>query len=327
VPSSFKVAVLGGNGYSGQVLATLLKRDPQFEVFISGGRNDDPGEFVGKVDLAFLCLPHEVSLEWAPRYLAQGSNVVDLSGAFRLKTSSYPEWYGFEHHDRAHLERAVYGLQPFAKIPVWKKGGPPVLVANPGCYATAVQLLLAPLLKAKLINPETISISAKSGTTGAGRKASTDLLFSEISNSYYPYRTGRHQHWPEIVEGLGQYSGVSALRPAFVTELIPIDRGILVTAFLDWNLDLAPSARKISVLEQAWQEAFKGDRGFQLAKDDAAMNVKHVRGTNHFALRAVDAFGRVVAFCSIDNLMRGAASQALMNGARILGTSWREEAL
>jgi N-acetyl-gamma-glutamyl-phosphate reductase len=325
VTAPHKVAVLGASGYSGQVLCDLINRDPQFQLFASAGRVDDPAELLGKTELTFLCLPHEASLEWAPKFLEAGSSVVDLSGAFRLKTSSYPEWYGFEHHQPRYLSEAIYGLQPFAKIPIRKKGEKPVLVANPGCYATAVQLLLLPLLKAGLIDSGSISLSAKSGVTGAGRKASTDLLFSELFASYGPYKTGRHQHWPEIVEGLQTFSSEVSLKPTFATELIPIDRGILVTAFLDWKKSLPVSARNIAALELAWTEAFKGDSGFRLAKDDAAMNVKKVRATNHFSLRAVEAYGRIVAFSSIDNLMRGAASQALMNGARVLGIEWAEE--
>lgn len=320
-----KVAVLGASGYSGQVLCELIKRDSQFELFSSAGRQDDPAELLGKCEVVFLCLPHEASLEWAPKFLKAGASVVDLSGAFRLKTSSYPQWYGFDHGEPKLLSEAIYGLQPFAQIPQRKKNEPPVLVANPGCYSTAVQLLLQPLLKAGLIESSNISLSAKSGVTGAGRKATTELLFSELYASYSPYKTGKHQHWPEIVEGLRTFASGVSVSPTFVTELIPIDRGILVTAFLDWKKDLAAGDRSINAIEAAWSEAYKSDSGFRLAKDDAAMNVKKVRGTNHFALRAVEAYGRIVAFSSIDNLMRGAASQALMNGARILGVEWREE--
>jgi N-acetyl-gamma-glutamyl-phosphate reductase len=324
--AQFRAGVLGAQGYSGQVLVELLKKQKKFEVSALAGRADNPESLVGKVDVLFSCLPHEASLEWVPRFLEKGSSVIDLSGAFRLKNHDYADWYGFDHTQKKYLSESHYGLQPFAKVSPWKPGQKPVLVANPGCYATAVQLLLIPLLKSGLLNPQSIFLDAKSGTTGAGRKANQELLFSEIYSSFAPYKTGRHQHWPEIIEGCQSFSGPasSGIRPVFVTELLPVDRGISVCAFLDWNPKIAESERKIESLEQAWEQSYRSDPGFVLCREDAEMNIRKVRGTNHFRLRITEAYGRLIAFCAIDNLMRGASSQALMNANQLLGFETHE---
>ncbi len=315
----FRAGVLGAQGYSGQVLVDILKKHPKFNVQAIAGRSDQPESLLGKVDVIFCCLPHEASLEWVPRYLDSGVSVVDLSGAFRLKKHSYSEWYGFEHKEPELLKSAVYGLQPFATIPEWKRGAEPILIANPGCYATAIELLLIPLLKTKLIDATNIAIDAKSGTTGAGRKANQDLLFSEVYSSFYPYRTGRHQHWPEIVESCEAIAKVSGVGPALVTELLPVDRGISVCAFLEWADSVPESQKLVSTLEEAWTRAFEGDSDFVLCREDQEMNIRLVRSTNQIRLRATISYGRIVVFAAIDNLMRGAASQAVMNANLMMG--------
>lgn len=307
-----RVAIAGSTGYSGQELQILLRRHPGLRVEKLLGRDEDFSDLKAKIDLVFLCTPNETSLEWAPKLLALGISVIDVSGAFRLKQHSYPEWYGFEHSAPEWLRKSEYSLVPFSDLrPL--AAGEARLVANPGCFATSVLMALVPALKSGLIDPKHIVIDAKSGTTGAGRKAETRLLFSEIYGDFAPYKVGRHQHWPEIVEVCAELAGQS-IHPVFVTELLPVARGISSALFLRWK-----KVSSLAALVAYLTEAYKDSPEIRVSTDLAHTSLKEVTFTNRVNLVVSEAFGQPVIFSVIDNLQRGAAGQALQNANKLLG--------
>jgi N-acetyl-gamma-glutamyl-phosphate reductase len=321
-----KVGIAGLTGYSGQELQRLLARHSHFKFTRSFGREDTSKTLSpalkSEVDLVFLCTPAETSLDLAPKLLELGIHVVDLSGAFRLQKHGYSEWYGFEHRAPQALARAEFGLYPWKRIEPASASGPTRLVSNPGCFATAALMTLIPLARSGLVRLESLVIDAKSGSTGAGRKAETRLLFSEIYGDFGPYRIGRHQHWPEIVEGVAQYAGAQ-IAPLFVTELLPVDRGISLACYADWQ-DRSRT-QNLSELRGAFEEAYGQEPDVGLGGDEGALlSMKKVVGTNRVHISVHEAYGRVAIFASIDNLLRGASGQALMNANQLAGLSPHE---
>jgi N-acetyl-gamma-glutamyl-phosphate reductase len=319
------VAVVGASGYSGLELTRALARHPRVRLAAlfsdrwageaAGDRLPLPpaaaalrysalGEAAGlRADVAFLATPAEVSLELAPRLADRGVRVIDLSGAFRLEDRAlYPTWYGFEHSAPAWLAEARYGL------PELERGrlAGARLVCNPGCYATATALALAPLVKGGMVEPDGIAVAAMSGVTGAGRKASEDFSFCEIDEDLRAYRLGRHQHVPEIEQTVRRFAGRCGAI-SFTPHLVPIRRGILATC----ALRLRPGAATAD-LQAAWKEAYAGEPFVRILPADKVA-VKDVVRTNrvHLGL-AVDArAGVAVAVSALDNLVKGAAGQAI----------------
>jgi N-acetyl-gamma-glutamyl-phosphate reductase len=322
-----KVSVVGARGYSGLELVKLLLKHPGVELthayasqkfsltddllitsaakVICGVESDldqDPNSIV------FLATPAEFSMKWAPKLVAQGKQVIDLSGAFRLKQSSYSTWYGFEHTEAAALKCAVYGLCPFTGA--WSS--PQKLIANPGCYATAAALALVPLLKKGLIETDHIVIDAKSGTTGAGRKASEALLFSEVDGECLPYKVGKHQHLPEIVETVKQFTGAT-IEPHFTTHLLPVKRGIIASVYA------TSKTSDIAKIAAAYEEVSKADPLFRHGtKISQLAAMKQVVGTAYSHVSYELVGNKLYVFSVIDNLMKGAASQAVENLNRVL---------
>jgi N-acetyl-gamma-glutamyl-phosphate reductase len=259
-------------------------------------------------DVVFLATPAEVSLRLAPKIVEAGKKVVDLSGAFRLKKSDIHKWYGFTNTEPALLNEAEYGLAPFC--------GPSKsqsrLIANPGCYASAVSLALIPLLKHNLIDASHIAIDAKSGTTGAGRKASESLLFSEVDGDCLPYRVGHHQHFPEIQETVAKFSGAQ-INPHFVTNLLPCKRGIIATIMA------TSKTADVSAIEKAFNTEYAqyplvrhGQNVAQLAKLSGVVNTPFT----HISYTLTE--NKLYVFSVLDNLLKGAASQAVENFNRLL---------
>lgn len=314
-----RVGIAGATGYSGQELIDLLSRDKlNFEAPVLLGRDNFESANFRNLDIVFLCTPNEVSLEMAPKILAEGVSVIDLSGAFRLKKYSYEEWYGFEHTEKQWLRDSEYALYPWIKIPSLSEKKGPRLIANPGCYATAAQMTLIPLLKAGLVDPQHVYMDAKSGTSGAGRKAAVSLLYTEVSGEFRPYKIGKHQHWPEIVENVAILSGVPS-QPVFVTELLPIERGISIASFLEWHPKLDAADRTPEALLIAFQEAYASDPSLRVGTEESFASLKSVQRTNRISIQVGVAFGRPMVFTVIDNLQRGAAGQALMNAYQLAG--------
>ena len=329
-------AVVGASGYSGLELTRLLARHPRVQLVAlysdrwSDGTAGDrlpldgpaarlryrPLADGGSADaeVVFLATPAEVSADLAPRLLARGVRVVDLSGAFRLgEAALYPPWYAFEHPCPDLLAEARYGLPELARDGLAGAR----LVANPGCYATASALAIAPLVRAGLASPDGIALTGLSGVSGAGRKASEDYSFVEVDEDLRAYRLGRHQHVPEIEQTVARYGG--ACGPiSFTPVLVPLRRGILATAVLR-SAGSVTAADVGAALAQAY-----GNEPFVRAVAADRVLVKDVVRTNraHVGV-AVDArAGVLVATCAIDNLVKGAAGQAVQVMNAVL--SWPE---
>jgi N-acetyl-gamma-glutamyl-phosphate reductase len=242
--------------------------------------------------------------------------VIDLSADYRLRDGDlYERVYKHPHTDRKHLAEAVYGLpELFAKHIAGAR-----LVANPGCYPTAAALAIAPLLSRSLVKPTGIIINAASGVTGAGRTAKPEYHFPEVNEGFSPYSPGVHRHEPEIDQTLSTVRGAPT-KTLFVPHLLPIDRGILETIYLEPQDEDVTEAE----LYEAFAQAYESEPFVRIRTTDLP-NVKHVRDTNFcdLAVRLVGAPGsagrRAVVFSAIDNMIKGASGQAIQNMNLIFG--------
>lgn len=314
------VGIIGASGYSGIELTRLLLGHRQFRLsFVTSDRwvgqtiaakarlpstlpyvSNDAGLDAAKgCELVFLATPAETSLELAPKLRAMNVRVVDLSGAFRLRDlSKYPAFYKFEHTAPKLIDEAAYGLPELFREAVKGKA----FVANPGCYATAAALSLAPLLREKLIDEDSLVISAASGVSGAGRKASEEYGFMEIDHDFRAYRTLKHQHVPEIEQTLG------VPRLVFTPHLLPMKRGILNTSVAR----LKPGVTDAQV-QAAFKQAYANERLVSLVANADQVRIADVAKTPWCEVGASVDSTTVVAVTALDNLLKGAASQALQN--------------
>lgn len=331
---SARVGIVGVSGYAGTELARIVAGHPRLSLAAvvsdrwAGTALGDhlplsgepaalrvlPQEAAARLtglEVIFLCTPAEVSLELAPRALDGGARVVDLSGAFRLAAEDYPRWYGFPHPRPDLLVEACYSMPEAGASAAVRAAR---LVANPGCYPTASTLAVLPLLRAGVVERAGIIIDAKSGTTGAGRKASEDFSFSEVEGDFRAYRVLRHQHTPEIERALA-LSGCGTGRVTFTAHLLPTARGILATAYAR----LAPGQGAAEAA--AAVRSFVEGRPFLRAARPEAVRLQAVKGTNRVLLGADADPERSIAvgFGAIDNLVKGAAGQAVQNANLMLG--------
>jgi N-acetyl-gamma-glutamyl-phosphate reductase len=321
--AKLRVAVVGASGYSGSVAARLVATHDRLTLaFATSDKlagegvmsqlsmpGDETLRFVPNVtaleqadrcDAVLLATAADVSMQLAPALAERGKQVVDISGAFRLAASAYPRWYGFEHGAAGWLERAHYGLPELFGAPP-----PGAIVANPGCYPTPALLALAPLLRAGLIEPKGIVVDGKSGVTGAGRQVGEAYSFVEVDDDLRAYRILAHQHTPEIVRGLSH--AAADVGVTLTTHLLPIKRGLLVTCYA--RPRAGATAKRVA---ECLAEAYAG-AAFVRAVPPEQVMIKRVVGTN-FALVGVTADDdAVVAMGAIDNLLKGAAGQAIQN--------------
>jgi N-acetyl-gamma-glutamyl-phosphate reductase len=322
-----RVGVLGASGYTGGELVRLLLGHPGVELAFLGGRESvgrsladlhphlaatpaggrvvQPFDEAAELDVAFLALPRGRSAEAAPGLLEAGARVVDLGGDFRLPASAYPQWYGFEHPAPEWLGKAVYGLTERFRDRIRTAH----LVANPGCFPTPAVLGLAPLLEAGLLDPAPILVDGKTGVSGAGRDGGDAVSHAATEESVRPYRFPGHQHTPEMELALEAATGV-AVRIAFVPHLVPAVRGVLVTC-------AARVAGGVSTesLVDALTAAYADEPFVRVLGPGAMVDTKRVRGSNTAELQAaVDArTGTAVVVGAVDNLVKGAAGQAVQN--------------
>ncbi len=315
------VGIVGASGYSGLELSRILALHPRVELKLLGSDKwagetaarraglrgaagklkyapqEKCAELARECGVVFLATPAEASLQLAPRILDAGVRVIDLSGAFRLKDPAlYPKFYGFEHPRPDLLSEAAYGLPELTPPPAGTR-----LVANPGCYPTAAALALAPLIEAGLLTQDPLIVDAASGVTGAGRRSTEEYSFAELDGDFRAYRVLRHQHQPEIAQTLA--------RPlTFTPHLLPVKRGILATCYAR----LAPG-RKPAELRAAFMHKYSDAPFVDVLETPEQVTLKAVTGTNQCQVAVAAEDGVVVAISAIDNLVKGAAGQAVQN--------------
>jgi len=334
-----KTAVIGAPGYSGEELVRILAYHPRAQVAYASGREDrtekiqeifpylegaldiecrafHPEEAAKAADVIFLCLPHTVSMKYAGFFLERGKKVIDVSSDFRLKNpAEFQKYYGENHTDTANLKKAVYGLTEQNREEIRSA----TLVANPGCYPTGAALGLLPLIQKGIEWTGKCVIDAKSGATGAGRKAATSLLFSEVNENFKAYKVLNHQHEGEIGQTIrsGKLKNTSFV---FVPHLLPIDRGILSTIYIDL------ADKKIAkLLSSIYSEFYHREPFIHVMSPGRMPEVKNVRGTNqcHIGIAHRDD-GTAVILTAIDNLGKGAAGQAVQNMNLMFGLAETE---
>ncbi|OGQ94146.1 MAG: N-acetyl-gamma-glutamyl-phosphate reductase [Deltaproteobacteria bacterium RIFOXYD12_FULL_57_12] len=323
-----KVGIVGASGYTGVELARILNSHPLVELTVATSRSFSGrsladafpnlkglveivctdrkiADYAGDADLFFTAVPHQTAMEIVPALLNAGKKVVDLSADFRLADAGvYEQWYQ-PHTATTLLPEAVYGLPELHRLRIQQAR----LVANPGCYPTSVILGLAPLLKAGAVDPDTVVADSKSGTSGAGRSAQTATLFCEVADGFRAYKVGEHRHTPEMEQEISKLCG----RPVTITftpHLLPISRGILSTVYAS----LAPqlTQEKIATL---YSEFYKDEPFVRLCKAGSYPATQYVRGSNFcdIGFKIDSRTGRIVILSAIDNLVKGAAGQAVQN--------------
>ena len=330
------VAILGASGYTGAELMRLLVNHPLADVKVltadrSAGqpfsaiypqfayksnalpsltRWEDSRAAIEACDVTFCCLPHGTTQEIISLLASSApkTKIIDLSADFRLKdVAVYEKWYGKPHGAVDLQKEAVYGLTEMNRENI--RGAR--ILANPGCYPTAAQLPLIPLLKAGLISPEDIIIDAKSGTTGAGRAPKEAFLFCEVADGIHAYALASHRHAPEIEQGLTEAvgSGKDVLLN-FSPHLMPMSRGILETIYVK----LAPG-KTAKDLKAKLESTYANEAFVHVLAGSALPQTRHVRGSNNCLMNVVDDRipGRAIIVSAIDNLMKGASGQAIQN--------------
>jgi len=327
--SRTRAGIINVTGYAGVDLARLLHQHPEVELVSVTGRSAAGKKLaevfphlseidlvieaeLGEVDVAFSAMPHKESAEGIIPLVKQGIKVVDISADFRLKEAEqYPEWYGFTHPAPELLEKAVYGLPELYRSQIASAQ----LVANPGCYPTSAILALAPVAKEGLIEPGII-VDSKSGVSGAGRTLSLTTHFSEVNEDVSAYALGGHRHLPEIMQEVARLCSGWSPSVTFVPHLIPVTRGILSTCYCQ----LVDGGNKDEKeLRQLYQEFYRNEPFVRVV--DAPPHTKHTSGNNLCLLYpTVDRrTGMVVVVSCLDNLVKGAAGQAVQNMNLMLG--------
>ena len=326
------VGIVGGTGYTGVELLRLLLRHPEVQVTVltsrteAGRRVDDmfPSlrghtdlcysdlniEDLKQCDVVFFATPHGVAMKHAADLVAANTKVIDLAADFRLQDlAQFEKWYGMEHACPEILKDSVYGLSELNREQIKTAQ----VIGNPGCYPTTVQLGLAPLLKSAetLIKPESIIIDAKSGVSGAGRKASLGMIYSENADNFKAYGVAGHRHHPEIVEALENISGQKDVfnHIVFVPHLVPMIRGMLSTMYID--LTDAGDATDVQAL---YEQFYAQEQFVDVMPAGSSPETRSVRGANQLRIALYKPQPKkLVVLVAQDNLVKGAAGQAVQN--------------
>ncbi len=324
-----RVGIVGYRGYSGAELVRILSGHPHAEPWLMEHREDGGGDPVFRnvrpprrlrcdpqtvssegLAVVFLATPPEVSMELAPAMLEAGARVVDLSGAFRLGTpENYTAWYKEVHTQPELLAEAAYGLPEFCRerIPGAR------LVANPGCYPTAANLAIRPLIEAGVVERSAgIVCDAKSGVSGAGRKPSLKTSFCEVTENFTAYSILKHRHVPEVL----RISGLEEGEFSFTAQLLPLDRGILETIYFR-----AKNLANVADLLDVYDKRYTDEPFIRLFNPGHMPDLRGVARTNFCDIGAAldPKTGRAIVVCAIDNLIKGAAGQAVQSMNLMLG--------
>ncbi|SFV60670.1 N-acetyl-gamma-glutamyl-phosphate reductase [hydrothermal vent metagenome] len=318
-----KVGIVGGTGYTGIELIRLLLCHPNAEVVAVSSRSlkgqkinslypnlvgqtelefcdiDDKSLF--DCDVIFFATPHGVAMEQVGAFLDKNIKIIDLGADFRIQdTNIYSQYYGIEHTTPDILKTAVYGLSEL-NHKIIKDAD---LLANPGCYPTAVQLALAPLLKENHIKTDNIIADCKSGISGAGRNTNINLLYTETSESFKAYAVIGHRHLPEIEQELTKIAK-KEVNITFVPHLVPMTRGILATIYVDLITDID--------VQKLYEDFYKNHFFINILKQGTYPETRSVKASNFVQLSLEKTKNKLVIIASIDNLVKGASGQAIQN--------------
>ncbi len=327
IMQEFNVAILGASGYTGGELIRILVNHPNVKIsYITAEKHAgkkvsevfphlkgildlkleklDPKKVPDDIDIVFAALPHGASAEVIHEIYKRKIKIIDLGASFRLNEGNYRQWYG-DHPCSDILEDAVYGISELNKEQIAESN----LIANPGCYPTASILPLAPLLKENIVDENSIIIDSKSGVSGAGRSPSLDLHFCEVSEGFKAYKVAEHRHSPEIEQHLSEYSKKD-VNIIFTPHLIPIDRGIFSTIYVKTDKEYTTSE-----LLQKLKDFYKNSHFIRIYDEGQFPNISYIRGSNFcdIGIKSIPEKKSAVIVSVIDNLVKGAAGQAVQN--------------
>jgi len=326
--STIRAAVIGATGYAGAELVRILSGHPDVALSVVTSRQhagtaydaiypalngfvkldcapSDTAAAARNSDVVFLALPHKASMAMVPSLLDAGHRVVDLSADFRFSNRETYEAH-YQTHTCAHLmDMAVYGLCEVYGDRVADAN----LIGNPGCYPTSVLLPLLPLVKEKLVDPTTVIADCKSGASGAGREATPTTHFCHVNESFKAYKVGGHRHTPEIEENLSRFTG-APVKITFVPHLLPMTRGMQSTVYVRTS----PGVEETQI-RQCLESYYRKKTFTRLLSDGRFPDTLHVKGTNFCDMGWVvdPGSGRLILMSAIDNLVKGAAGQAVQN--------------
>ena len=332
-----KVGIIGATGYAGNELVRLLLGHKDAEIVWLGSRSyidqnysdvyrnmfklvdakcmdDNMEQLANEVDVIFTATPQGLCASLVNDEILSKTKIIDLSADFRLKdVNVYEQWYKLEHKAPQYIDEAVYGLCEINRDKVSKDTR---IIANPGCYTTTSILTLYPMVKEGIINPDTIIIDAKSGTSGAGRGAKVANLFCEVNESMKAYGVGTHRHTPEIEEQLGYACGRDDLKLIFTPHLVPMNRGILVTAYANLAKDVT-----YEDVKAAYDKYYDKEYFVRVLPKDVCPETRWVEGSNFvdIGFKIEPRTNRLIMMDALDNLVKGAAGQAVQNMNLLFG--------
>lgn len=335
-----KVGIIGATGYAGNELVRLLMGHKDVEIMWYGSRSyidkkyaevyqnmfeivedtcldDNMEELASKVDVIFTATPQGFLAGVLTEEILSKVKIIDLSADFRIKdVKTYEKWYKIEHKSPQFIEEAVYGLCEINRDKV--KGAR--LIANPGCYTTCSILTAYPLVKEGLIDPDTLIIDAKSGTSGAGRGAKLPNLFCEVNENMKAYGVTNHRHTPEIEEQLG-YAAGKEIVANFTPHLVPMNRGILATEYATLNKKADGTLPTYEEVKAVYDKYYKNEKFVRVLEKDICPETKWVEGSNYVDVnfKIDERTGRIVMMGALDNLVKGAAGQAVQNMNLLFG--------
>ena len=329
VKQMIKVGIIGSTGYAGQELVRILLQHPDAEIVWYGSRSyidkkysdifgnmfqladdvclgENMDELADKADVIFTATPQGLCSSIINEDVLSKTKVIDLSADFRIKdVETYEKWYGIEHKSPEFIDEAVYGLCEINREDVKKAR----LIANPGCYPTCSTLSIYPMAKEGLIDMNTVIIDAKSGTSGAGRGAKTANLYCEVNESIKAYGVAAHRHTPEIEEQLSYASGEKVLIN-FTPHLVPMNRGILATSY-------ATLKEKVTYddVKKVYDKYYKDEYFVRVLEKDVCPETRWVEGSNFVDVnfKIDERTNRIIMMGAIDNIVKGAAGQAVQN--------------
>ena len=335
-----KVGIIGATGYAGNELVRLLMGHKDVEIMWYGSRSyidkkyaevyqnmfeivedtcldDNMEELASKVDVIFTATPQGFLAGVLTEEILSRVKIIDLSADFRIKdVRTYEKWYKIEHRSLQFIEEAVYGLCELNRDKI--KGAR--LIANPGCYTTCSILTAYPLVKEGLIDPDTLIIDAKSGTSGAGRGAKLPNLFCEVNENMKAYGVTNHRHTPEIEEQLG-YAAGKEIMVNFTPHLVPMNRGILATEYAALNKKADGTLPTYGEVKAIYDKYYKNEKFVRVLEKDVCPETKWVEGSNYVDVnfKIDERTGRIVMMGALDNLVKGAAGQAVQNMNLLFG--------